>query len=65
MFDLGIVDVDSESTEVRRLKQEKAQLQVLVDGLTKIIEEFCKDEVERRSHLCWWDGDEIVSFTNQ
>jgi hypothetical protein len=47
------------------LRIEKAQLQVLVDGLTKIIEEFCKDEIERRSHLCWWAEDQIVSFTNQ
>jgi hypothetical protein len=47
------------------LRIEKAQLQVLVDGLTKIIEEFWKDEIERRSHLAWWDEDQIVSFTNQ
>jgi hypothetical protein len=33
------------------LQIEKAQQQILIDGLTKIIEEFCKDEIERRSHL--------------
>lgn len=56
-FDLA----DAQERAVR-LEIEKAELQATVDGLIGILEEFCRDETERRSHRFWWNENEFVSF---